>query len=579
MPLSITTNISSLITQRALTSSTAKLNQAIESMSTGWKINHAKDNAANYSISTNMSSKISSYQVAEDNAMMGLDMLNTATGGLDQINDKLSRIRALNEQALNGTYGGSSLKAINAEVNALVSETSRILNSTEYNGIQLFYEEPSKFPIRVEPRPTDSMTSMDTIADDAVITSGEYSISSAAELAKLAKLANSGQIRGGEFVLSKDIDLSAYSTGEGWTPIGSFGSATFDGNGHTISNLYINRPNKDNQGLFGSTGSGNKIKNLALEDVNITGGNRVGGVAGDAPEITNCYVTGVVRGKNDVGGLAGQGGKIDHSYSSCNVSGDVNVGGLVGLTNNGITDSHSTGRVSGNVKVGGLAGWSYADISNCYVTGNVSGNGDVAGLVGYINGSIKNCSVLSSSIQGPNASIFIGAPNNASVNDSSYSTDLDGMNISGGADYTSNNVTSCSPTGSLVNTIVCLQVGIDSTKNSQIRFDLKFNMANLDMLRDIGLDNNTSYLSTIDKLLDNVSAKQTEYGALQNRLESALDAISIQYENLVSSRSTIKDADIAEVSSEYISQQILQQASATLMSTANQTPAIALQLV
>lgn len=104
-------------------------------------------------------------------------------------------------------------------------------------------------------------------------------------------------------------------------------------------------------------------------------------------------------------------------------------------------------------------------------------------------------------------------------------------------------------------------------------------MANLDMLRDIGLNNSISCLSTIDKLLDNVSAKQTEYGALQNRLESALDAISIQYENLVSSRSTIKDADIADVSSKYISQQILQQASATLMSTANQTPAIALQLV
>ena len=80
-------------------------------------------------------------------------------------------------------------------------------------------------------------------------------------------------------------------------------------------------------------------------------------------------------------------------------------------------------------------------------------------------------------------------------------------------------------------------------------------------------------------MLSTVNAKQTEFGAIENRLTSALDEISIQYENLVSSRSTIRDADIAEVSSEYIRQQILQQASATLMATANQSPSIALQLI
>ena len=76
-----------------------------------------------------------------------------------------------------------------------------------------------------------------------------------------------------------------------------------------------------------------------------------------------------------------------------------------------------------------------------------------------------------------------------------------------------------------------------------------------------------------------LSSKQTELGAVQNRLESALDEISTQYENLVSARSTLRDADIAEVSSHYIQQQILQQAAATLLSTANQSPAIALQLI
>ena len=83
----------------------------------------------------------------------------------------------------------------------------------------------------------------------------------------------------------------------------------------------------------------------------------------------------------------------------------------------------------------------------------------------------------------------------------------------------------------------------------------------------------------IDNLLNSIEEKQVQLGAVQNRLESALDEISTQYENLVSSRSTIRDADISEVSATYIQQQILQQASATLLSTANQNPSIALQLI
>ena len=86
-------------------------------------------------------------------------------------------------------------------------------------------------------------------------------------------------------------------------------------------------------------------------------------------------------------------------------------------------------------------------------------------------------------------------------------------------------------------------------------------------------------LARIDEMIRTVSAKQTEFGSTQNRLESALEEISVQYENLLSSRSTLRDADIAEESSAYIRNQILQQASATLLATANQTPAIAMQLL
>ena len=71
----------------------------------------------------------------------------------------------------------------------------------------------------------------------------------------------------------------------------------------------------------------------------------------------------------------------------------------------------------------------------------------------------------------------------------------------------------------------------------------------------------------------------TKIGAAQNRVESAIEAIAVQSENVTSSLSTLRDADVAEESSKFIQSQILQQAAATLLSTANQTPSIALNLI
>ena len=92
-------------------------------------------------------------------------------------------------------------------------------------------------------------------------------------------------------------------------------------------------------------------------------------------------------------------------------------------------------------------------------------------------------------------------------------------------------------------------------------------------------DNARKSLEKIDELIKRVNTKQTDYGAAYNRLESALETIGVSIDNLTSTQSTIRDSDIAEESSAHIRNQILQQAAATLMSTANQTPAIALQLL
>ena len=123
-----------------------------------------------------------------------------------------------------------------------------------------------------------------------------------------------------------------------------------------------------------------------------------------------------------------------------------------------------------------------------------------------------------------------------------------------------------------------LMVGTTAEPESSIQVDVSFKLTDIRSFRNIGVDGN-DYLEKLDNLLTEISARQVQFGAVQNRLESVMDEISIKYDNLVSSRSTIRDADIAEVSSHYIQQQILQQASVTLLATANQSPAIALQLI
>lgn len=126
--------------------------------------------------------------------------------------------------------------------------------------------------------------------------------------------------------------------------------------------------------------------------------------------------------------------------------------------------------------------------------------------------------------------------------------------------------------------MIYLQIGIGSGDDSRISFNAYFSVSDILKVADLGI-NNTDVLDIIDGFMEKLLSRQTEYGTVSNRLTSVLDSISVKYNNLVSSRSTLRDADAGELSSEYIRQQILQQAAATLLSTANQTPAIALQLI
>ena len=141
MAITVNTNMAALTAQSSLNKSTTKMNTAMERMTTGYRINSSKDDAAGMAVANKLNYKVSSLKVAQDNGQMGASMLDTAEGVLGVMKDNLVRIRDLTEQAANGTYGTDAMKAIKTEVGARLAEISRMANSSEFNGKVLFSED------------------------------------------------------------------------------------------------------------------------------------------------------------------------------------------------------------------------------------------------------------------------------------------------------------------------------------------------------------------------------------------------------------------------------------------------------
>ena len=256
---------------------------------------------------------------------------------------------------------------------------------------------------------------------------GNYTVTSAEGLKNIAELVNGGKT---DINITLDTDLTL--TGE-WTPIGTSSSSytgTFDGGGHTITGLTVTGSD-EYAGLFGYIGKdGGTVKNVKLENVQITSNNQyanVGGVAGySRGNIENCSVSGSVSGNsnsngtsNCVGGVVGQqyGGTITECTSSAIVDGTNEVGGVVGLTNYGatLTACYATGDVTAerdpqnNTYAGGVVGFNGGGtLTACYATGNVIGTGTGTGsiYVGGVTGSndsgtLTACYHAAETVSGP----------------------------------------------------------------------------------------------------------------------------------------------------------------------------------
>ena len=363
--ITINTNLSSLIAQKYLRDATTGMNTAMERLSTGFKINSGKDDAAGYSVVEGMEAKINGFDVIDTNASMGLDMLTTQEGVLDILNQYMQRVRDLTMQAANGTYGSASLNAIKTEVVQRMQEINRLCKITDFNDMYLL---------------DGSRT------EDINLQVGLYSDKNCV------------------ITLDKFLFASAECT-----TIMGFKSAKKDG--------FLDLRTSDQEG-------GEFIYKARVLNA-------------DGTPVTD-PATGAIQYKNGF-------------YASA-------------------------------------------------IAAALAENGDIT----Y-------------------------AANSATINSSAGNANL---------------------------TIEEMCEAIYRNDSSAREF-----------------------INNIDKAIDNVSLRVTEIGAYMNRLESTIEGTDIQRENLTQSISTLKDADVAKESSDYIKFQILQQSTATLLSTANQQPQIALNLL
>ena len=133
----INTNVSSLTAQRHLAASRADMEQAMERLSSGKRINSAMDDAAGLTISHSLDSKIASLGQAVRNANDGIALVNLAEGAMDEISSMLTRMKELATQAINGTYNDTDRDSLDLEYQALVNEITRISDNTKFNTVAL----------------------------------------------------------------------------------------------------------------------------------------------------------------------------------------------------------------------------------------------------------------------------------------------------------------------------------------------------------------------------------------------------------------------------------------------------------
>lgn len=511
----INTNITSMIGQQNLTKSQNALQTSMERLSSGLRINSAKDDAAGQAIANRMSAQITGLAQAQRNANDGISIAQTAEGSLNQINDNLQRIRELAVQSANGTNSESDIQSIQDEVDQRLAEINRISEETDFNGVRVLSEDTGTLTIQVGAQDgqtisvalrtvnqeTLGLTGFDlanqVLSADLDEVGGDGSSLTAAVPATTVDLSYTGA-EAGEFDLVVGDDGNLYAengaeyyaaTYDSETGVVSFDSGTDDAASYTAS---------------GATtfvdGNGDLVQ---LSDAQAASQDDAQG-----PAEFNVYQT------NANGTLVVDDGSRSWTLTVADTGADNTINLETGEVFLGAEDGTYADAAGANAA-------DFEEVTNDSVL-TLPGTAEVTVDMATVDENLEGTNTL---MQGEDGSYYIRNEN--------------------GDETTYYNATVDAATGEV-------------TQGALTQVDP---------------------LKSLDAALNSVDSLRSELGAIQNRFQDAITNLSTNETNLAAARSRIEDADYAMEVADMTRAQILQQAGTSVLAQANQLPQNVLSLL
>ncbi|VCU69923.1 Flagellin [Pigmentiphaga humi] len=522
----INTNIASLNAQRNLNGSQSTINTALQRLSTGLRINSAKDDAAGLAISERMSTQINGLNQAVRNANDGISLAQTAEGALSQIGTNLQRIRELAVQSRNATNSSDDRAALQKEVAQLTAEIGRVAKDTGFNGTKLLDGSFTQQAFQVGADQGQTIT-IDKIANANVDSLGTWK-----------GLATSASVAG------------ATPSG-GTTTAPTNGSGTLTDDALTSNASYVE--STTTAGDYTATFAASKITINGVElSIGAVSGSEETGTDDALASAKEAYITAVGTAINNAG------------FSGLTVT-DDGAGGLT-FANSSKTEF----KISGENIVGTHTVGAHQPAKTTY---DATGHGDI-----LING-VAIDSVGKTTNTATRLNDLAAAINDRTAEHNVTATVDNGRLV---LSSKTGDFTIAAGTGSTAaNTLLSagLTDGFDSSASDDTKYvagETKTGFADLDISTVDGADN---AILAMDAALKSVNEARANLGAVQNRFGSVVSNLETTSENLSASRSRIRDADFASETASLTRAQILQQAGTAMLAQANSLPNNVLSLL
>lgn len=600
----VNTNISSLNAQRNLYGTQNAMQKSLEKLSSGYRINKAADDAAGLAITEKMTGQVNGLNQAIRNAQSAISLIQTAEGALSESHSILQRMRELATQAASDTNTNDDRAKIQAEIDQLAEELSRISNTTEFNtqnllagGLRNTYHigANSGQNVTMNINAMDA-TTLNVTRDVKVAKMGD----NGAGISKVeADLGVVNKLADGKYQVQVKVDFIVSTSASDGVTVGSgfaTGELTADTNLTFTYSVVDGTPatvtGTTNLAAMGSLTADNKDATIVI---NIDGTNYTltEGIQFDTGDSADDLLTAIQTaiGENGTAELVDNNLVITSATTGSTSS--------VSVTIDGGTDSgdatiiaEALGIASGTIATGDdQHGWVVTDAEGTIIgTYGVSDDFDINGLtvqLGEIGGTLtEGVTVDLVGSMGDSVTVQLFSVDDSTGDPVATAVgDKVTVNQAKGGDYTIGN----SEIGQLVVNFAVngAQAGATDIEISTNKSSSAFT-ANGQVLKDAvaagGIDVSTQVaadraITVINDALTKVSEERSKLGAMQNRLDHTINNLQAAAENLTSARSTIKDVDMAAEMSEFTKNQILSQAGVAMLAQANQVPQAVLKLL